>query len=241
MILPVGADANDECTTDFGLMMRPVVKFLVFVQFALAICRFFLLDIWGGLVLICTGVCGTFIFFDEKGEDNNPPMQLRSLCMWGALCAFQCVIETILATYRVIHFMNGTEPRRRTWDGKEVSTTTLPPGQKPQGGWDNADDFSRASVVVAVTVPVVLLVCAVVAYLVYADHAEERQRYFQENQAWLAPNYNTMNRPPGAAAEPAGAGPVDPNGPQVFGENFQAFQGRSHRMDDTPRDAQRAQ
>mmetsp|Transcript_33602 Transcript_33602/g.81267 ORF Transcript_33602/g.81267 Transcript_33602/m.81267 type:complete len:250 (+) Transcript_33602:123-872(+) len=226
----------EECTSDFAWQMRPWVKAIVTVHFLLGIARFLFLDIWGGLVLILVGVCGIFIFTPERGFDPYPPMQLRSLNMWGLLCFFQLFMESLIATAKLVHFMNGTSPQKRTWDGQKVTTTEGPP---KQGGWDGATNYERAQIILVLSVPVVMLISSWFAYVIYLDyweHKEARGGRLEDYLTFAQPPVAPAGPPPQErarqAAEARAASGGGGGGSQAQPPAAAPFRGRAHRIDD---------
>lgn len=224
MLLPLGGDGfPQDVPTQWALEMRKWTIVLWLALMALLIGKLFVLEIFGCLSILCVVAIGYFVPW------GKPPMQQIWIIFWGAICAFNCVMDLILAILHYHQYQNGTYGRNRHYYGNGYNEGEH--GMTPMEKWKVK--MALYAIIIGFLLPVVEFLVAWLCYRLYKDHQsshdEEYGRLNHSNYGSSAAgnNYGSLNsqyqQGPSRAGAPAAARDQ---------RSFHAFQGQGVRLGD---------
>jgi len=208
-----------EAPTQWALEMRKWTICLWVALVALLIGKLVVLEVLGCLSILCVVAIGYFVPW------GKPPMQQLWIVFWGAICAFNCVMDLILAIMHYYQYQNGTygRPHHHYGNGYGEGEPTLTPMQKYK------IKMALYAIWIGFLLPAVELIVAWLCYRLYKDH---QSAHDEEHGSGLNSGYSSGGNNYGAVHSQQQQGPSRAGQAAAARSqgNFHAFQGQGQRL-----------
>jgi len=248
----MGDEFPTETPTQWALEMRKWTILLWILLLLILIGDLIVLEVFACFSILCVLAIGYWVPW------GRPPMQQIWIIFWGFVCAFNCIMDLILAILRYHRYKTGTYGRNRQYygNGYNEGEVELTPMEKYK------IKMAWYAVVLGFLLPLVELIVAWLCYRLYKDHQNSHDLEYGYNDN----NYGSVQSQPsrsqggGAPARTTPAGPQSEEsrrraaaaadrragiqgsggqGSRGRDGDFQAFQGQGRRLDDRDNDDRR--